>query len=53
CNCSSLGTVPTALNTCNVTTGQCACKERATQRDCSECRDTFWGLSAELELGCN
>ncbi|KAK0065807.1 laminin-like protein lam-2, partial [Biomphalaria pfeifferi] len=53
CNCSNLGTLPTALNTCNVTTGQCACKERATQRDCSECRDTFWGLSAELELGCN
>ncbi|XP_059173933.1 laminin subunit beta-1-like [Physella acuta] len=53
CNCNPNGTQSGSLTTCDVTTGQCACKERVTQRDCSECRDTFWGLSGDKVLGCD
>ncbi|KAH9496443.1 Laminin subunit beta-1, partial [Bulinus truncatus] len=53
CNCNPAGTNPAASNTCDVLTGQCTCKPRVTQRDCSQCIDAFWGLGANLDLGCN
>ncbi|KAH9496442.1 hypothetical protein Btru_010839 [Bulinus truncatus] len=53
CSCNPAGTNPAASNTCDVLTGQCTCKPRVTQRDCSQCLDTFWGLGTNLDLGCN
>ncbi|GFR92299.1 laminin subunit beta-1 [Elysia marginata] len=53
CACSPDGTLPSALTTCEVTTGQCACKERVEGRDCSVCKDTFWAIAEAKPLGCD
>ncbi|GFN92909.1 hypothetical protein PoB_001941500 [Plakobranchus ocellatus] len=53
CSCSPEGTLPSALTTCEVTTGQCTCKERVEGRDCSVCKDTFWAIAESKPLGCD
>ncbi|RUS89304.1 hypothetical protein EGW08_002911, partial [Elysia chlorotica] len=53
CGCSPAGTLPSALTTCDVNTGQCACKDRVEGRDCSVCKDTFWAISESKPLGCD
>ncbi|KAK3781748.1 hypothetical protein RRG08_037151 [Elysia crispata] len=53
CGCSPAGTLPSAMTSCNVNTGQCSCKERVEGRDCSVCKDTFWAISEAKPLGCD
>lgn len=53
CNCNQNGTLSSDISSCDVTTGQCKCKDHVTQRDCSECNDTYWGLAGDKPLGCD
>ncbi|CAL1535786.1 unnamed protein product, partial [Lymnaea stagnalis] len=52
CNCNQNGTLSTDVSSCDVTTGQCKCKENVMQRDCGECKDAYWGLAGDKPLGC-
>lgn len=51
CNCFAAGR--TNDGGCDLEDGQCACKTNVEGRQCDQCKDEFFGLSAALEVGCN
>ena len=50
CNCFMFGIINNG--SCNQTTGQCACKQNVTGRQCDKCEDTFWGFHLPPEGDC-
>ena len=51
CGCNRAGTL-SGLRVCSTLSGQCTCKRHVTKRDCSECRDGFYGLRELNLFGC-
>ena len=52
CDCDVRGTEPSGLNTCDVISGQCECKEYVDTRTCSQCSTGYYNLSSEHTDGC-
>ncbi|KAI8431212.1 hypothetical protein MSG28_001250 [Choristoneura fumiferana] len=51
CNCDVRGTLG-GLGSCDTKTGQCACKLHVDHRQCSQCADGFYSLTAGNVFGC-
>eukprot|EP00045_Choanoeca_perplexa_P018125 m.279018 g.279018 ORF g.279018 m.279018 type:complete len:4572 (-) comp17723_c0_seq1:48-13763(-) len=51
CQCDDRGIV--ANSTCDPSSGQCECKANVLGLNCSQCKDGFVGLEADLEQGCS
>ncbi|BFZ23346.1 hypothetical protein BsWGS_26385 [Bradybaena similaris] len=50
CDCDGRGSVPNTL--CDPNTQQCQCKNNVQGRRCSVCRDGYFNLDSENEMGC-
>ena len=50
CLCNAAGTADAGV--CSSSSGQCNCRSGTTGRDCGQCKDGFYGLSAGQVLGC-
>ncbi|CAG5123328.1 unnamed protein product, partial [Candidula unifasciata] len=50
CDCDGRGTVPNTL--CDPNTQQCQCKNNVQGRRCSTCREGYFNLNSENEMGC-
>lgn len=51
CRCNRNGTI-NSLDSCNDESGQCLCRESASEIDCSECKPGTFGLQAGNYFGC-
>lgn len=50
CDCNSIGALD---NFCNVTTGQCKCRNNTYGRQCDQCRTGFWNFPNCQRCDCN
>lgn len=51
CSCLAEGTVNSSSN-CQKESGECLCKANVVGANCNQCKPGFWGLSGELDEGC-
>ncbi|TMS36985.1 hypothetical protein L596_004022 [Steinernema carpocapsae] len=51
CACNSTGTL-SGLNTCDVSSGQCPCKQNIGGRTCDICSEGFYNMKSYNQLGC-
>ncbi|XP_029655372.1 laminin subunit alpha [Octopus sinensis] len=51
CECNPAGTVG-GINVCDGATGQCMCKVDVVERNCNQCKDGTYALSANNPFGC-
>lgn len=51
CTCLAAGTLNSS-STCDEITGECLCKANVVGTNCNQCKLGFWGISADLEEGC-
>ncbi|ODM92460.1 Laminin subunit alpha [Orchesella cincta] len=51
CNCNTPGVIG-GVQVCDGRSGQCPCKSHVTTRQCEDCADGFYNLTAENIFGC-
>jgi laminin gamma 1 len=46
CNCDLLGTLDQKIDHCDLSTGQCQCKDHVIGQQCNKCEENYWNLSS-------